>query len=99
MECIGIKGSCLKWFENYLNGRFINVMIDDVASVPFPLACGVPQGSVFGPLLYLVYVDTMRFYLPGSCLTSFADDTALTLSSWCLHSLILKVYPVFMETT
>ena len=81
----------IKWFENYWNGRFINVIIDDVASAQFPVACGVPQGSVLGPLLYLVYVDTMRFYLPGSCLTSFADDTALTFSSRCLHSLILKV--------
>ena len=66
-------------------------MIDDVASAPFPVACGVPQGSVLSPLHYLLNVDTMRFYLPVYCLTSFADDTALTFSSRCLHSLILKV--------
>ena len=72
VEFIGIIGSCLKWLESYLCGRF-NIIIDDAASVPFPVACGVPEGSVLAPLLYLVYVDTMRFYLPYACLTSFAD--------------------------
>ena len=91
LECIAVKGSCLKRFENYLNGRFINVMIDDVTSAPYPVACGVPQGSVLGPLLHLVCVDTMRFYLPGSYCTSFANDTALTFSSRCLRSFIWKV--------
>ena len=44
LECVVIRGSCWKWFENCLNGIFINVMICDVASAPFPVACGVPQG-------------------------------------------------------
>ena len=51
----------------------------------------MPQGSVLGPLLYLVYVDSMRFYLRDYCLTSFADDTAITFSNRCLDNLILKV--------
>ena len=91
LECLGIKGVCLKWFESYLRGRSIKVMIDDGFSSSYEVSCGVPQGSVLGPLLYLVYVDSMRFYLPDCCLTSFADDTAVTFSSHCLDSLVLKV--------
>ena len=51
----------------------------------------VSQGSVLGPLLYLVYVDSMRFYLPEFCITTFADDTALTVSSQSVDDLLLKV--------
>lgn len=91
LECLGVKGVSLKWFESYLCGRSIKVMIDDAFSSPYQVSCGVPQGSVLGPLLYLVYVDSMRFYLPDCCLTSFADDTAVTFSSRCLDSLVLKV--------
>ena len=91
MECIGIKGLCLKLFESYLNGRLINVMIDDVTPSRFHVTCGIPQGSVLGLLLYLIYVDRMRFHLSDSCLTSFADDTALRFSIQWLNSLGLKV--------
>ena len=67
------------------------MMIDDVFSSSYQVSCGVPQGSVLGPLPYLVYVDSMRFYLPDCWLTSFADDIEVTFSSRCLDSLLLKV--------
>ena len=54
----------LKWFESYLCGWSIKVMVDDVSSLLNRVSCGVPQGPVLGPLLYLVYVDGIRFYLP-----------------------------------
>ena len=86
---MGIKGVCLKWFERYLRERSTKVMIYDVFSSSFEVSLGVPQGSVLGPLLYLVYVDSMWF--PDCCLTSFADDIAVTFSSHCMDSLVLKV--------
>ena len=57
----------------------------------------VLQGPALGPLLYLIYVDMMRFYLLGACLTSFAHDTALTFSSCCIESLIEEVSSVMAQ--
>ena len=65
-------------------------MIDDVTSVAFHVTYVAPRHLLLCSLLYLVYVDTMRLYLTDICLTLFADDTALTIFSRCLHELILK---------
>ena len=57
----------------------------------FFINCGVPQGSVLGPLLYLVYVDTMRFYVPGAVNTSFADDTVFSAAARNADDLVEKI--------
>ena len=87
---LGIKGSVLNWFESYLSERKLRVTLSNKSSQPFPIKCGVPQGSVLGPLLYLIFVDTMRFYIPGASVTSFADDTALVIAAKSLQELLFK---------
>ena len=87
---LGVKGRCLDWFSSYLNGRSVRVNLGEKFSKFFPVSCGVPQGSVLGPLLYLVYVDSMRFYIPGASMTSFADDTALVVAAKTLEELVQK---------
>jgi len=91
LRSLGVTGSILKWFESYLIGRSIRVCFDDVISNKFFISCGVPQGSVLGPLLYLVYVDTMRFYVPGVVNTSFADDTVFSAAARNADDLVEKI--------
>ena len=91
LTSLGVKRSTLKWFESYLIGRLIRVCFDDVISTNFFISCGVPQGSVLGPLLYLVYVDTMWFYVPGVVNTSFADDTVLSATARNADDLVEKL--------
>ncbi len=72
----GIHGSLLDWFESFLIGRTQSVICEGASSSSVPAISGVPQGTVLGPLLFLLYVN----YLPGDLVSSvrlFADDTLL----------------------
>ena len=91
--------------KSYLTGRSLKAVINTVMSSAFSVRCGVPQGSALGPLLYLVYVDSMRFYLKEACTISFADDTALNLFDNSIEELVskanrvLEILEVFMNVS
>ena len=77
LEMIGLSQSALVWFKSYLSGRQISTKVDNVCSAVQPISSGVPQGSVFGPLLFLLF----NADLPSTvkCNTAmFADDTMIT---------------------
>ena len=80
LEKYGIRGGTLKLLESYLSGRQHYVKLDNTKSSSRLLEIGVPQGSVLGPLLFLVFIND----LPNCCnldVTLFADDTSLSLAS------------------
>ena len=64
------------WFKSYLSGRTQKVKIGDIESDPKPITCGVPQGSILGPLLFLCYVNDMELSTDTKLLL-YADDSAL----------------------
>ena len=69
----GLRGIVNDWFRNYLTGRKQYVEIENTKSDTWQIECGVPQGSILGPLLYLIYVNDISMSTNEKIL-SFADD-------------------------
>ena len=82
----GIRGIVNDWFRNYLSNRKQFVNFQENQSTLLNIICGVPQGSILGPLLYLLYVNDIM-YSCDSTILSFADDTSLLVSRPNIDSL------------
>jgi hypothetical protein len=80
-EYAGVKGSALQWMRSYLENRSQAVVIDGVVSKQYPLQIGVPQGSVLGPVLFLVYILPLQHILEKhrKLRHGYADD----LQTYC----------------
>ena len=79
MEFYGVRGNANAWFESYLNEREQFVAINGVESDREKIVCGVPQGSVLGPLLFLLFINDLPNATDFFTLL-FADDTTFQLS-------------------
>ena len=89
---IGITGALWTWFKDYLSNRYQTVIINNCYSNLLPVVSGVPQGSILGPLLFLVYINDMSSYVHHSHFLKFADDTKCFL-----HISTLSDYSALQE--
>ncbi|HZD81726.1 MAG TPA: reverse transcriptase family protein, partial [Nitrososphaeraceae archaeon] len=94
----GFEGEMLSWFKSYLIGRKQVVKIEGIHSKECMISSGVPQGSVLGPLLFVIFVNDLgKLELFGK-LFAFADDTAIVyrakskdILSRCMNSDLIKI--------
>ncbi|KAG8267324.1 hypothetical protein J6590_108692 [Homalodisca vitripennis] len=75
----GIRKKELNLIKSYLSGRQQKVVVDDISSMYDDVIAGVPQGSVLGPFLYLIFVNDIYCNIPTFCVL-YADDTTLLCS-------------------
>ena len=80
LEYYGVCGIALEWFRSYLCNRSQFVMYRDTESLRRLVSCGVPQGSVLGPLLFILYTNDLPAVLKHSQCILFADDTTVYIS-------------------
>ena len=72
----GIRGTIHEWISSWLSGRSQQVVLDGQASDPVPVLSGVPQGSVLGPILFLIFINDLTDNIKSS-VRLFADDCVL----------------------
>ena len=89
LEYYGIRGIALKWFQNYLTNRKQIVKYNDITSEAMTITTGVPQGSILGPLLFLLYINDMQNCSKLVSTILFADDTNIFHSHSCRKDLNL----------
>ena len=88
LQSCRIRGLPLKWFENYLTNRKQYVVVDGIASTQSNVTYGIPQGSVLGPLLFLLYINDIISCSSLLQFSLFADDTAALVSGTDIDALI-----------
>ena len=99
LEHYGIRGKALELFKSYLSNRKQYVQIDKCKSKTLPISCGVPQGSVLGPLLFLLFINDLPKCCPDGKTRLFADDTTIFFHSDNIDNIITTGKNIMIQLT
>jgi len=91
----GINEESLSWFSSYLENRTQLVSVNNELSSKEKIDCGVPQGSVLGPFLFILYINTICDLNTGGLVVTYADDTCLFFFGKVLGNCKRKSYNRF----
>lgn len=91
LKLYGIHGMTLDWFESYFTNRQQQCTVGGSISKPQQIAFGVPQGSILGPLLFLIYINDLPACLLHTKPHMYADDTILNAASKSTTELLFRL--------
>jgi len=93
----GLKNIGLNWFMSYLNNRKQIVKINDIIGEEIRINCGVPQGSVMGPLLFILYISSICDIKIYGQIVTYADDTCFLFSGVTWDEVRIKAIQDFKK--
>ena len=91
MHHLGFTQKTLQWFRDYLTDRKQMINLDGELSETIPMKLGVPQGSILGLILFLIYVNDINKSNQDAMYTKFADDTTVLTSGNTLEEAVSKM--------
>ena len=85
LEAIGLHAKAVGWFKSYLADRHLVAGLSGTLSSEASVKCGVPQGSILGQLLFLIYVNDMAAVVNNILL--YTDDTGILVADKCISNI------------
>lgn len=89
LKVYGINPKLVTWIESFLTGRTQAVVVDGHQSISALILSGVPQGTVLGPVLFLVHINDIALCVINAILRCLADDTRISMPIQSIHDVIL----------
>ncbi len=95
LKSVGLSSLVIPWFKNYLSGRTQCVQDEGKLSESLEIAKGVPQGSVLGPLLFTIYINSLDYGIQDGKFHFYADDSVMYCSASSGQQALYKLQSAF----
>ena len=97
LSCYSLWDNGLSLLQSYLSNRSQCCSVNGIISGFMPIICGVPQGSILGPLLFIIYMNDLQNITSTCDISMYADDTHLSSAMSYPHDIIVELIPEFVK--